>query len=112
MRNKIVSLLLMSLLMIAANICLAQSGNQGSIEGTITDSSGAAVAGAKVILTNEATSIAFTTSSGSEGIFKFPVLPVGSYSIAVNHASFAEVSLKNVTVTVGAKINLPLIMGI
>src|SRR5258708_36261523 len=98
MRNKITSLLLMGLLLLAANICFAQSGNQGSIEGTITDSSGAAVAGAKVILTSEATSIAFTTSSGAEGTFKFPVLPVGNYSLAVNHPGFAEVSVKSVPV--------------
>ncbi|MCU1308223.1 MAG: hypothetical protein JWN45_2918, partial [Acidobacteriaceae bacterium] len=112
MRNKITSSLLFGLLFIFANLCFAQSGNQGSIEGTITDKSGAAVAGAKVTVINEATSIAFTNTSGAQGIFKFPVLPVGNNSVSVDQAGFAGVSAKGVPVTVGAKINLPLTMGI
>ena len=62
--------------------------NQGTIEGIIVDQSGAALPGAKLTGTNDATGIHFQTTSDSNGLFTFPVLPVGTYTIEVEHPSF------------------------
>jgi hypothetical protein len=73
----------LSVAIILAATAFAQSGNQGSISGTTTDSSGAVIGGASVMATNQDTATGFTTVSTSEGLFNFPVVPVGSYELRV-----------------------------
>src|SRR5277367_6328537 len=68
-------------------IAHAQSG-AGSISGTVQDPSGAVVSGATVTVTNIATKVAQTKQSSSEGVYAFPILPVGQYSIEVSQAGF------------------------
>jgi outer membrane receptor protein involved in Fe transport len=81
-------------------------GNQGTLEGAVQDQSGAAVPGAKLTATNDATAIKFDATSDSNGLFSFPVLPVGTYTVEVEHAGFTKLTQKNVTLTVGARLNL------
>jgi outer membrane receptor protein involved in Fe transport len=81
-------------------------GNQGTLEGAVLDQSGAAVPGAKLTATNDATAIKFDATSDSNGLFSFPVLPVGTYTIEVEHPGFTKVTQKNVTLNVGARLNL------
>lgn len=87
-------------------------GNQGTLEGAVLDQSGAAVPGAKLTATNDATRIKFDTTSDSNGLFAFPVLPVGTYSIEVEHAGFTKLTQKNVTLSVGARVNLSLTLTV
>jgi Carboxypeptidase regulatory-like domain/TonB dependent receptor len=87
-------------------------GNQGTLEGTIADQSGAGVRDARLTATNEATGIKFSATSDSSGLFTFPVLPVGSYTIEVEHSGFAKLTQKNVTLTVGAHLNLSLTLSV
>jgi hypothetical protein len=101
--------LLMALISLPA---WSQGGNQGSIEGTVVDPSGAVVAGATVTATNTATSAQFSNTSTSDGFFRFPVLPVGSYNITVEHSGFARTTQKNVVLTVGGRLNLPITLKV
>ena len=87
-------------------------GNQGTIEGIVVDQSGAALAGAKLMATNGATGIHFQTTSDSDGLFTFPVLPVGTYTIEVEHPGFAKLTQKNITLSVGARLNLNLSLSV
>lgn len=80
--------------------------SQGTIEGSVLDPTGAAVAGAHLAATQEATGAAFETTSGPDGLFTFAVLPVGVYTIEVQHSGFATLTRKNVTLNVGARLNL------
>src|SRR2546421_5303091 len=86
--------------------------NQGTIEGIIVDQSGAALAGARLTGTNDATGIHFQTTSDSNGLFTFPVLPVGTYTIEVEHPGFAKLMQKNITVSVGARLNVNLSLAL
>ena len=86
----------------------SQGGNQGSIEGTVVDQSGAMLAGASVTATNTATSAKSSSTTTSDGFFRFPVLPVGTYEITVEHTGFARTTQKNVVLTVGGRLNLPI----
>ncbi len=90
---------------------LGQSG-QGSVEGTITDASSAVVPNVTVKLTNTATGLGFTANSNDAGYFRFPVVPVGNYDLIAQGKSFAAFNQKNVTVTVGGKVNLPITLGV
>src|SRR6266478_448215 len=86
----------------------AQSGNEGSIEGFITDPSDAVISGANVTARNIHTAAIYRAVTDDEGRFRFLVLPVGSYEVVAEHPGFATLVDKDVEVVVGAKVNLPL----
>jgi hypothetical protein len=67
---------------------LAYAGVTASITGTVTDSSGAAVAGATVTATNVGTGVAATQQTNSQGVYSFQSLPLGSYTIEVEQKGF------------------------
>ena len=73
-----------------------------SIIGTVTDSSGAVIAEAVVRATNEGTAIVRGTVSDTEGRFRIPDLPIGSYSVETQKPGFETVIHKAVTLTVGS----------
>jgi hypothetical protein len=73
----------------------------GSILGTVTDASGAAISGAKVTLTNEGTSAALTTTTGPDGSYKFTPLRIGSYKVSASFQGFQTTTLRAITVNVG-----------
>jgi len=66
----------------------AWAGVGGSISGSVKDPTGAAIAQAAVSLVNADTGVRQTTVADSRGIYTFPVLPVGSYVLEVNHPGF------------------------
>jgi|HubBroStandDraft_1064217.scaffolds.fasta_scaffold00129_35 hypothetical protein len=66
----------------------AFAGVGGSISGTITDQSGAAIAKASVILINSSTGLRQSTTADGRGSYTFPVLPVGTYILEVNQPGF------------------------
>jgi len=67
---------------------LAYAGVTASITGTVTDSSGAAVAGATVTATNVGTGVAATQQTNSQGVYSFQSLPLGTYTIEVEQKGF------------------------
>ncbi|MGB2671673.1 MAG: carboxypeptidase-like regulatory domain-containing protein, partial [Candidatus Acidiferrum sp.] len=76
----------------------------GAISGTIKDSSGGVVAGAKVTLTNQETGVSITTTSGSIGEYSFSPVKIGSYSVSAEFTGFQKVQQNNVTVDVQQKV--------
>ena len=67
----------------------------GTIRGTVTDPTGAIIAGAKVTVKNEDTGLTRSGTTTSDGIYAFAELPVGSYRVEVEHPGFkAEVRSK------------------
>ena len=60
----------------------------GSINGTVTDASGAVVAGAEVMATQAGTGTSTKTTTGSEGTFVFPILPPAIYNITATGSGF------------------------
>ena len=90
----------------------AQAGDEGSIEGTVKDPSGAAVSGALLKASNLQTAATFNATSNENGLFQFPVVVVGTYELTLERAGFAPLVLKDVLVTVGARVNLTLTLSI
>lgn len=105
-------LLAIAILLMGPAILFAQTGNQGSIEGTVTDTTGATIPGAHLKATNTATGVVNEANADSQGVFKLPVLPVGTYDLVLDHAGFANVIMKGIVVNVGAKVNLPVTMSV
>ncbi len=65
----------------------AQQTN-ATIVGNVTDSTGAAISGAKVSATEAATNTVRTTVTDSDGAYTIPALPVGHYSLSVEISGF------------------------
>jgi len=90
----------------------AQAGDEGSIEGRISDPSGAVIPGALLKARNTRTSAKFDAISSEDGLFQFPVLPVGPYQLRVEHTGFATLIQQGIIVTVGARISLTLTLSL
>jgi hypothetical protein len=73
---------------------------QGSIDGNVTDSSQAAIAGAKVVATDQATGLVRETVTDSTGAYTLPVLPPGNYSVTVSSPGMQTYTRTGVAVTV------------
>jgi hypothetical protein len=71
-----------------ATVLWAQVISTSQIRGTITDETGAAVAGAEVKLTQTATGAVRTVTSATDGTYTLPALPVGSYQLEVSKPGF------------------------
>src|SRR5215468_2395420 len=70
-------------------VASAQNTN-GRILGTVTDTQGAAIAGAKVTITNTGTNVASDTVTNDEGYYQVLQLPIGSYTVSIEHQGFAK----------------------
>src|SRR5260370_36739404 len=86
-----------------------QATASGTIQGTVTDKSGAVVTGAQVVAKNKATDLSRTATSSDTGDFRFELLPVGDYTVTVSKTGFATFAqtieiLIGQTVTVNAEL--------
>lgn len=68
----------------------------GSIEGTVNDSSGAAVSGATVKVTNQATGISEQVKSSASGFYRANALPPGRYTVSASFTGFKTATITNV----------------
>ncbi|HEY1810039.1 MAG TPA: TonB-dependent receptor [Acidobacteriaceae bacterium] len=80
---------------------------RGSINGAITDPSGAVVPGAKVTATDVATSVVRNTVSSGAGEFSFNDLPADSYTVRIEASGFQQVEVTGVQVLAGKIYTLP-----
>jgi hypothetical protein len=80
---------------------LAQGGATGAISGSVQDSSGASIANAEVRITNQGTRILErTVKTDADGSFAAPLLPVGTYSLAIVSPGFAQRNVSDVGVRI------------
>jgi hypothetical protein len=87
-------------LLVSASVSLYSQSTYGSISGSVTDASGAAITDANVTLTNLGTSEKRTQSSGADGLFTFVNLFPGQYRIDVEKQGFKHYVRNPVTVDV------------
>ena len=84
----------------------------GTIRGTITDPSGAAVPNATVTATATNTGLTRTAASNESGIFVFPALPIGAYSLKIEAKGFATQQRPGITLITGQTIDLPIALSV
>jgi hypothetical protein len=78
------------------------------LNGSVTDSSGAAVAGAKITLTNPATGLQRTTTSNGAGLYQFLDVPPGDYRLEATASGFAQYVAAKLTLVVSTPSTLPI----
>lgn len=88
---------------------------QGVVTGTITDPSGAVVPNVKVTLTNEGTNVSQTATTGSDGLYRFPLVPPGTYTLTTEAGGFANEKISGIVVqasqVVPVKVRLQIATG-
>src|SRR5216683_4749144 len=84
-----------------------------TLSGTITDPSGAAIAGAKVSVANKATGVTRDASTDAAGFYSVPNLLPGPYEVTASASGFSNAKQADLTLTVGAQqvLNLGLKIG-
>jgi hypothetical protein len=100
-------------LIVALALPLAlRAQDTGYISGTVTDKSGAAVAGAEVVLTNLAGSLTRNTTTNTDGAYVIPGLPGDTYNLSVAAKGFQKYQLKNVKLDVAQKSRIDMTLAV
>src|SRR5260370_8528467 len=86
------------LILASANSSLAQS--TATLEGTVTDATGAVVPGAKIVVHNQATGEDRNVESDTTGVYLVPSLPVGTYRVNVTAPGMQSVVANNIPLEV------------
>ncbi|MDE1178660.1 MAG: TonB-dependent receptor [Edaphobacter sp.] len=112
MRKKL-SLLAVALvcLLISSGRAFAQFEN-GSIVGTVHDSSGAVLPGVTIKVTNSATGIVSTRQTNDSGDYEVPALRVGQYNVEATKQGFAASHATDITLSIGARQRIDLTLNI
>lgn len=108
-----------SVLVLFLAVCLgeclsawAQSTSTGTVAGSVTDPTGAVVAGATVTLTDLATNTVRSTTTNASGRYIYADVTPGIYNISVSKEGFATSATDNQEVKVGASLTLNLTLRV
>ena len=102
----------LAVLLASLNLLAQTTISTGSIQGTVTDPSGAVVSGARVTITNKSTAQSVTTSTSSAGTYASGALVPGDYQLRVEAKGFKTVQMPvTVEVNTTASGNVRLILG-
>ncbi len=86
--------------------------SSASLSGTVTDPSGAAVAGATITVLNVETNVSQSTRTNDVGLYSFPIVPPGTYRLTARSQGFKELVETNLVVHVQDAISQSLKMEI
>jgi hypothetical protein len=89
-----------------AGAASANAQSAGSITGTVKDASGGALPGATVTVASPALAVSQSVTTSNLGVFVFPHLPPGAYSIRAELAGFKAVERSNVILTTRSAVNV------
>jgi Carboxypeptidase regulatory-like domain/TonB-dependent Receptor Plug Domain len=102
-----VFLCLVTLLAVYVPASTAQSAVSGEIDGTVTDASGAVVPNASVNLTSSETGFNESTTTSSNGSYRFALVKPGTYTLTVAVKGFST-HKRTITASVGQVITIPI----
>ncbi len=87
----------LSLLMLTAPAFAQSQAANGAIEGTVSDSSGGVLPGVTVTVTNLETGIARTVVSNEKGLYRAPLLQLGTYRVVAELQGFKTYTQTGIT---------------
>ena len=89
-----------------ASLPAAAQERFGSIGGTVTDTTKAAVPGATINVTNKENGAIRTTVSGADGTFRIPDVPPGRYTVTIELSGFQKANVDDVIVLLGREVSI------
>src|SRR5438477_13069953 len=106
------SVLILAITLLLTGQAYAQVAG-ATLSGTVTDPSGAAIAGAKVSIANKATGVARDVTADAAGFYSAPNLLPGPYEVTTSASGFSTAKQSDLTLTVGAQqvLNVSLKIG-
>jgi Carboxypeptidase regulatory-like domain len=113
MRNRLAALVALSLLSFASGAGAQSTAINATIEGVVKDTTGAVLSGATVTVTNVEVGAQRTLTTGSDGGFRAPLLPLGTYKVRVELPSFKTAERSGISLSAGqtALLNFALEVG-
>jgi hypothetical protein len=107
--NRLLGVLLIGL---TSSIAAIAQVSGGTIEGVISDSTGAVIAGAQIEITEAATGVSRTVSTNEGGFYAAPNLKPSVYSIVATAAGFSREITSDLALTVGANVSINLTLKV
>src|SRR5208282_6058612 len=98
--RRILAILLLgsfAVLFLRPSMTEAQTAATGAITGTVTDASGGGVANVLVTATNKSTRQARKETTGTDGVYRFSMLPPGDYRVRFTATGFKAADIESVT---------------
>jgi hypothetical protein len=86
--------------------------DRATLEGTVTDTSGAIVANAVVQITAVATGLSDERPTNTHGLYRFPAIAIGVYTVSVTRAGFRTKLIEDVVLQVGETRTLDIQLGV
>lgn len=110
--KKLFTLFSVFVFLLFTSVAYGQGGN-AVLNGTVTDPTGAAIPQARVTLTNVDTNLALTAESNNSGLYRFPTVPPGHYSLTTEVKGFQKFQQSGIVLTVSqqATIDVTLQVG-
>jgi hypothetical protein len=106
------AILVIALLMPVFGTLAARAQSTGSITGTVADASGAAIPDAAVTITNTGTSQTRTIQTNGSGVFAFPDLPIGTYTMQIVKSGFETQKRSATELLTGQTIGIDVVLKI
>src|SRR5687767_10184276 len=95
------------LLVVLAAVTAAEAQlTRGTISGTVTDTSGAVVPGARVTITNQDTGLVRSATASDDGLYRVPALEPGAYTVRFELDGFQTAENKNIAVKTSDEVTL------
>ncbi|MGH9841490.1 MAG: TonB-dependent receptor domain-containing protein [Blastocatellia bacterium] len=107
-----VRIVTISLFLVVSTLSLNAQTPSGEISGVVSDANGSVVAGVKVSLTNIATNAAREVQTNESGLYSFPALPPGIYTLKAEKQGFRRVERKNIEVLVGSANRIDILLEV
>ena len=101
---------LMVLLLVLSVFSFAQTLERGALHGIVYDTTHAAVANAKVTLTNPSTGLRRELTTGPAGDYDFESIAPGEYTLVCQSPGFAVTTIKGIVINVGSAVPLDVTM--
>src|SRR5215469_6925977 len=100
-RNRALALAMLVSLSAMSAAAQTASSTEGTINGTITDSSGAVLPGVRITLSGSAVMGTPVTTTDQNGAYRFPALAPGDYKLVFEQTGFGSVTREGIRITLG-----------
>jgi len=103
----------LSLAVLLFAVSVRAQNTNGRVIGIVSDPQGAAVAGAKVTVTNVGTNVTWNTATDEKGSYQVLDVPIGIYKVTVEFRGFAKAATEpqELTINQALRIDVPLKVG-
>jgi len=85
-------------------LALSAQIQNARVEGTVLDTSGSSIPGAKLLITNSKTQVKYNAEANASGFYFFPSLQPGMYTLTAEAGGFRKTTLTNIEINVGVNI--------